>query len=512
MARREPVSAVARAAARRWRRLSLRARLSLGLVLVAGVGLVVADVVIYGQVQSYLFSQVDSELTTALQTVESQLNPGGSLFGGNFGFGRDTPPGTCGAIIDSAGTVLETPAARLDGPPPNFPASLRTPSRSPTPRYFSVGAEGDPSFQYQVLAQPVVIHELAGFSETPGYAVVAIPLTSLDKTLNQLVAIDVAVSAVVLVVLAVLGMVVVRVGMRPLGEIERTASAIAAGDLSRRVERADEHTEIGRLGASLNVMLTQIEQAFAKQQASEARLRQFLADASHELRTPLTSIRGYSELFRRGAAERPRDLASAMRRIEDEAARMGVLVDDLLLLARLDQGRPLERADTDFAEIAREVTADTAVVEPTRPISFEAAEPIVVLGDEQRLRQAVANLLHNALEHTPANTPVEVGVRVEGDWAVLTVTDHGPGIPAEHLPRIFERFYRADPSRTRESGGMGLGLAIVASIAEAHGGSARAASEMGVGTTFTIELPLAGLPADERDGDRAQPGPEEFPI
>jgi len=159
----------------------------------------------------------------------------------------------------------------------------------------------------------------------------------------------------------------------------------------------------------------------------------------------------------------------------------------------------------------REVTADTAVVEPTRPISFEATEPIVVLGDEQRLRQAVANLLQNALEHTPADTPVEVGVRVDGERAVLTVTDHGPGIPAEHLPRIFERFYRADPSRTRESGGMGLGLAIVASIAEAHGGSARAASEVGVGTTFTFELPLAGRCAEERDGDRAQQEPEEPP-
>jgi two-component system OmpR family sensor kinase len=511
MAKSQPLSATVRAISRRWRRLSLRARLSLGLVLVAGMGLVVADVVIYSQVQSYLLNQVDSELGSALQTVESQLNPGAGLFGGNFGFGRNTPSGTCGAIIDPAGVVLETPAARLDGPAPNFPASLRTPSRSPTPRYFSVGAEGDPSFQYQVLAQPVIIRAAAGFVETPGYAVVAIPLTSLDNTLNQLVAIDLAVSAAVLVVLAVLGMVVVRVGMRPLGEIERTASAIAAGDLSRRIERADEHTEVGRLGASLNEMLTQIEQAFAKQQASEARLRQFLADASHELRTPLTSIRGYSELFRRGAAERPRDLASAMRRIEDEAARMGVLVDDLLLLARLDQGRPLERAETDFAGIVREVTADTAVVEPTRPISFEATEPIVVLGDEQRLRQAVANLLQNALEHTPADTPVEVGVRVDGERAVLTVTDHGPGIPAEHLPRIFERFYRADPSRTRESGGMGLGLAIVASIAEAHGGSARAASEVGVGTTFTFELPLAGRCAEERDGDRAQQEPEEPP-
>jgi len=298
------------------------------------------------------------------------------------------------------------------------------------------------------------------------------------------------------------------VGMRPLVEIERTAGAIAAGDLSRRVVDADEHTEVGRLGASLNEMLSQIEQAFAKQQASEARLRQFLADASHELRTPLTSIRGYSELFRRGAAERPKDLASAMRRIEDEAERMGVLVEDLLLLARLDQGRPLERNPVDLAAIAREVVADATVLETGRPITVEASSPVVVLGDEQRLRQVVANLVRNALDHTPAGTPVEVRVGVETTRAVLTVTDHGPGIAPEHLPRIFERFYRADASRARESGGMGLGLAIVASIAEAHGGSARVESEMGSGATFIVEIPLEEpAPASAEDSSSpTEPG------
>ncbi len=492
----------------RLRRMSLRARLSLGLVLIVGVGLVVADIVIYQQVQSYLVGQVDSELNTALPSVVAQLRSGGT-FQGNFGFGPDTPSGTCGALIDSTGIVVETPVASLDGPAPDFPSSLRNPSSSSTARYFSVGAEGDPSFRYQVLAQPVIISSRGGFGgQAPGYAVVAIPLTSLDNTLSRLVTIDLAVSAVVLLALAVLGLVVVRVGMRPLGEIERTAAAIAAGDLSRRVERSDAHTEVGRLGASLNEMLAQIEQAFAQQQASEARLRQFLADASHELRTPLTSIRGYSELFRRGASDRPKDLASAMRRIEDEAARMGVLVDDLLLLARLDQGRPLERAPVDLVAIAREVTADLAVIEPERPITFEASTPIIVSGDEQRLRQAVANLIHNALDHTPAGTPVEIAVRVDGDRAVLTVADHGPGIPPEHLPRVFERFYRADPSRTRQSGGLGLGLAIVLSITEAHGGTTRAESEMGRGATFIVELPIASRPADAGDVDPAAPASE----
>jgi two-component system OmpR family sensor kinase len=505
------VSALVTVVATRLRRLSLRARLSLGLVLVVGVGLVIADVVIYNQVQSYLVSQVDSELQTALPSVVNQLSRfGGGSFSGNIGFGPDTPGGTCGAYIVSSGIVAETPASSLEGPPPRFPASLRTPSSSGTASYFSVGAEGDPSFRYQVLAQPVIIRNLAGFgSATAGYAVVAIPLTSLDKTLSQLVTIDLVVSAAVLVVLAALGLAVVRVGMRPLGEIERTASAIAAGDLSRRVGNADEHTEVGRLGASLNEMLGQIEGAFAQQRASEARLRQFLADASHELRTPLTSIRGYSELFRRGAASRPKDLASAMRRIEDEAARMGVLVDDLLLLARLDQGRPLERAPIDLAAIAQEVTADAAIVEPERPITFSARAPIEVLGDEPRLRQAIGNLIRNAFDHTPSGTAVEVDVRVEGDRAVLAVTDHGPGISPQHLPRIFERFYRADASRNRESGGMGLGLAIVASIAEAHGGSARVDSELGAGATFVVELPLASRPAEPAVGGHSPSGAGE---
>ena len=502
---RERASGVGSVITGRWHRLSLRARLSVALVVVVGIGLVVADVVIYREVQAYLTGQVDSELQTALPTVVGQLKTGGGPFSPNFDFGPDTPAGTCGALVTPSGILVETPSSSLEGPPPELPASLLTPALSSTERYFSVGTVKDPSFHYRVLAQPAFING------APGYAVVAIPLTALDNTLGQLVTIDLVVSAALLVVLAVLVLVVVRVGMRPLVEIERTAGAIAAGDMSRRVVPADEHTEVGRLGASLNEMLAQIEQAFANQQASEQRLRQFLADASHELRTPLTSIRGYSELFRRGAADRPEDLSSAMRRIEDEATRMGALVDDLLLLARLDQGRPLERVPVDLAEVAREVTADAAVVDPGRAITLEASPPTVVLGDEPRLRQAVANLVRNALDHTPPGTPIEVAVRAEGPRAVLTVTDHGPGIAPEHLARIFERFYRADPSRTRESGGMGLGLAIVSSIAEAHDGSARVENNAASGATFVLELPLVARRADADTGDRDSPEAERPP-
>jgi len=477
------------AVSRPLRRLSLRARLAVGLVLVVAVGLVVADVIVFDEIQSYLYGQVDQELVTALTPVKAQLSGGGGPFA-TFSFGRATPPGTYGAAIDTSGVVKETPTGDLIGPPPVLPQSLLSSPRTARAVHFTTSASSGSSLRYRVLAQPVILNFI-GSPPRLGYAVVAIPLRSLDDTLGRLVTIDIIVSAVVLAALAAVGYVVVRVGMRPLAEIERTAGAIAAGDLSQRVERQDDRTEVGRLGASLNEMLGKIEHAFSEQRASEDRLRQFLADASHELRTPITSIRGYSELFRRGAASRPQDLASSMRRIEDEATRMGVLVDDLLLLARLDQGRPLEKAPVDLAEIATDVVADASVVAPNRPVTIDAVPPVVVIGDEMRLRQMVENLVRNAFEHTPALTPIFIRVDAEGDLAVLTVSDQGPGVSEEHRGRIFERFYRADPSRTRASGGAGLGLSIVASIAEAHGGSARLDPDNGKGATFIVEIPLA---------------------
>jgi two-component system OmpR family sensor kinase len=284
---------------------------------------------------------------------------------------------------------------------------------------------------------------------------------------------------------------VVRLGLRPLEEIGETASHIAAGDLTRRVERAEPRTEVGRLGLALNAMLSRIEEAFAERKASEERLRRFLADASHELRTPLTSIRGYAELFRRGADSRPEDLAKSMDRIEQESARMGLLVDDLLLLARLDQGRPIERDHVDLAALAADAVTDARAIDPNRDITLEAPPSAALEGDEVRLRQVTANLLSNALMHTPPGTPIEVRVAVDGTHATLEVADHGPGLHPDDVARVFERFYRSDPSRTRESGGAGLGLSIVKAIAEAHGGSVEVVTAPGQGATFKVALPLA---------------------
>ncbi len=322
--------------------------------------------------------------------------------------------------------------------------------------------------------------------------IIGVPLTEVNATLRRLLMIELAVGAATLGGLALLALWLVRIGLRPLEQIGETADAIAAGDLSQRVADENPRTEIGRLGRTLNAMLGRIEESFEERRRNEERLRQFVADASHELQTPLTSVRGYAELFRRGAAQRPDDLATTMRRIEAEATRMGVLVDDLLLLARLDQGRPMDDERLDLTALVSDLVADARVVEPDRPFAEESDGPVWVRGDDARLRQVVGNLLSNARAHTPAGAPVTVRTLVRGGEAVIEVADRGPGLVPEHAARVFERFFRADPSRARTSGGSGLGLSIVSSIAEAHGGRAEVSSTPGDGATFRVVLPLAG--------------------
>ena len=272
---------------------------------------------------------------------------------------------------------------------------------------------------------------------------------------------------------------------------------------------ADPRTEVGSLGRSLNAMLAQIEQAFDERRRSEQRLRRFVADASHELRTPLTSVRGFAELFRRGAAERPDDLALVMARIEAEAERMGVLVEDLLLLARLDSGRPLDVVEIDPATIVAELAEDALLLHPQRPLALHADGDCRVQGDPLRLRQAVVNLLANARQHTPEGTPIDLAVERRGDDVVIEVADRGPGLGDAADGRLFERFYRADPSRARASGGAGLGLSITAAILEAHGGSVEAANREGGGAVFRLVLPAVARPARPaaagQAGEAAQP-------
>jgi two-component system OmpR family sensor kinase len=274
-----------------------------------------------------------------------------------------------------------------------------------------------------------------------------------------------------------------------------TAAAIAGGNLSLRVVDADPRTELGRLGGALNEMLGQIETALVARAASESRLRRFVADAAHELRTPLTSLRGYAELYRSGALADEAGVSNAMGRIEAEGARMSRLVDDLLLLARMDQQRGLELKPVDVVALANEAVADFRAVDPERPVSTTAIGSVVVQGDRIRLRQVLDNLLTNTRIHTPAVTPVRVEVAAVKDAVEIRVADEGPGIAPEDQERIFERFWRADPARARKTGGSGLGLAIVASLVEAHGGTVSVESAPGKGTTFVVRIPVSDASA-----------------
>jgi two-component system OmpR family sensor kinase len=472
----------------RLQRVSLRARLVAGLIAVVLVGLVAGNILIFENIESYLLGGVDNQLATAVPSVTHSLDLQQPIT-----FNANVPSGTYGAAYTTSGARVlfnqdfSAPVPSLSDSTIQALAKSAANSSSGDSTYITVGSVGAPSYEYRIVASSVEI--LTTLEHVPGVAIVAIPLAPMNSTLHKLISVDLAVGAALLVLLGLLGYFVVRVGLRPLGDIEETAGAIADGDLTRRVDREDASTEVGRLGASLNVMLATIEHSFNEQAASENRLRQFLADASHELRTPVTSIRGYAELFRRGAAERPDDLATAMRRIEDESIRMGTLVDDLLLLARLDQGRPLEMVPVDLALIAADGVSDAEVLAPDREVVLDVEGPLTVLGDEQRLRQVVGNLLQNAIRHTRAGTRVTLRAGRTGGDVFLSVIDEGPGIAPEHLEHIFERFYRADPSRTRESGGAGLGLSIVASIVDSLGGKATATSVIGHGATFTVTLP-----------------------
>jgi two-component system OmpR family sensor kinase len=338
-----------------------------------------------------------------------------------------------------------------------------------------------------------------------GLTTVAIDLSDVQHTLTSLVWLQLAIGAAVLAVVGIASFAVVQRSLRPLAEVEQTAAAIASGQLDRRVPERDPRTEVGRLSQALNGMLAQIQEALAssessaeKARGSEDRMRRFITDASHELRTPLTTIRGFAELYRQGAA---RDVAMLLSRIESEASRMGLLVDDLLLLARLDVQRPLEHHRVDLLALASDAVHDGRAMDPGRTITMEVLDgpgTPEVLGDEARIRQVLSNLVANALQHTPESADVTVRVGTDGDDAVLEVADQGPGMNREDASRVFERFYRTDSSRARASGGTGLGLSIVESLVRAHGGVVSVTTAPGEGCRFRVTLPrISEAPAHE---------------
>ena len=467
--------------------MSLRARVLVVVVLVtAAVALTIGGVT-YFSLRAFLLQRVDQQLDAAHRPLVRAILQERTVSAGDL---AALAPGLYIELRDLEGDVALRATLPLADQEPDMPP---LPRDLPTPDTFAAARDGD-EVVYRTIEGPgrlpryrVATYRLAGQNPTMA---LALPLDDLDSTLRRLLLVEVAVTIGALAAGAAVARSLVRLGLRPLDDIAATAAAIAAGDLTRRVTREEATTEVGRLGSALNVMLGQIESAFAERRASEEQLRRFVADASHELRTPLTSIRAYAELFDRGAESRPEDLARLLRGIENEASRMGVLVDDLLLLARLDQGRELETAPVDLGAIAAEAVDAARAVDPDRPLRLQVDGSVEVPGDRGRLRQVIDNLLANVRAHTPAGTPAMVHVEASEGVAVLTVADHGPGLPMADRQRVFERFFRADPSRTRDAGGAGLGLAIVAAITNAHGGRARVDETPGGGAAFRIELPV----------------------
>jgi two-component system, OmpR family, sensor kinase len=508
-----------------WRRTPLWLRLITTVLALSAVALTVTGVFGARLLRGYLTERVDDQLVAQSSAIVEFFNEGRPelVVSGEYHITRQNLTGEA---------VDHWPSKLLGSAAPELPALTPTEAIDRGGQPFAVeAARGNSSWRAVAIPLP----------DRSGTILIASSLDEVDATVHRVSTINLLVGGLVLGGLAVAGYSMVRTALRPLTRIEHTAAAIAGGDLSRRVPDDDPGTEVGRLGLALNTMLEQIETAFRAQAASETtartseqKMRRFVADASHELRTPLTSIRGFAELHRQGAVTDPAEVSRLLGRIEDEAKRMGLLVDDLLLLARLDQQRPFQRAPVDLLAVAadaveaaratapdREIVLDTTVLPDGSGAAADGGDdddegngggsgegdgetaPLVVAGDEPRLRQVVANLLDNALSYSPAGTPITMAVgTAERDGhalACMEVRDRGAGLSAEQAERVFERFYRTDKARSRAHGGTGLGLSIVAAITAAHGGNVEVDTAPGDGATFRVLLPLAAAPTEPPD-------------
>ena len=479
------------------RGVSLRTRVMATAALLVALTSLVTAILGTTLLRSYLLSRADSQLqgfaSVATRIVErQQLRPADSSRP------QTLPAQFLVEVVKADGQITTAggPLGAKDGP------QLSAAQLSDVGKPFTAGAAGTSGDSWRVL-----VERLSG----EGHLVIAYSLDGIDSTVTRLEIADAMAAAAAIVLLAGLGLPLVRASLRPLREIESTAAAIAGGDLSRRIDHAPGNTEVGRLADALDTMLASIEAAYlaraegeARALQSQERMRRFIADASHELRTPLTSVRGLAEYgLQQGDGAGAEELLRLMGLIVGEAGRMGRLVDDLLLLARFDAGRALERGPVDLASIAAGAVQQARIVAAGRPITLEAAEPVIVDADAGRLRQVIDNLIGNAIQHTPPGTPVAVSVSSEPGSGRLTVADSGPGMTREQASHVFERFYRTDSARTRARGGTGLGLAIAASLAAAHGGELTVDTEPGRGAAFHLRLPQAAafqLAADESQG------------
>jgi two-component system OmpR family sensor kinase len=517
--------------------VSLRLRLLVAVGLISVVALVVADFATYSALRTSLYNQVDQQLAQHPVRLDLLIDPvtgavvldncpspnkfdnGGQVVSGNGAVGNSGPGPNAGGntfpnvfgisyvslVKPTGGAVdgIECPAFVGDHAyRPQLPATITGFTSKPDGTqvaYFTTPsiASNGPAFRVQAT-------KIGGSGPLGGDIVVqAQAIADQTSTLHTLFLTEFAVTAGAIVLALVGGWWLVRLGLRPLEDVEATADSIAAGNLDQRVPGANEPTEVGRLARALNVMLERIQTAFDARVRSETRLkqneqhlRQFVADASHELRTPIAAVSAYAELFERGAGTRSEDLPRIASGIRIETARMDRLVSDLLTLARLDEGVPVDREPVELVALVSEAVNTATAVGPEWPVQFWAARPVEVMGDKDRLRQVIDNLLANVRAHTPEGTSTTVRIDVIGDEAEVEVRDTGPGMSGDEASRVFERFYRADPARSRISGGSGLGLSIVSAIVEAHEGTVTAISAPGEGMTVTVRIPTSAIPSD----------------
>lgn len=467
--------------------MKLQTRLVLTFSLLLLVVVAVVGIVVVGSTRNVLVGAIDEDLAVIQAGIRDKfLNSTDLLAQVTLAVDPNRPsvksPQALVIVDVQERTVEGQPSGFTDAPDP-LP-NIETFASLIAKGEISTIASEDSSLNYRAFAWA---------TDTGEIGVWAVPLAEVDAAVSDLVR-TFAVTAVIVAVLGALATwFAVRRELRPVDQMVETATAIAAGDLSQRVDVVHSSTELGRLGTALNEMLVQIEDAITEEQNAKARLTDFVADASHELRTPIAAVLGYSELYRQGALAESKDIDNAMRRIGTETSRMERLVGDLLLLARLDRQQAIKPTSVNFTEVVRDAVTNSQAIDANYPITFDVVGSLRVLGDEQRLSQVVANLLANARVHTPKGTSVTVSLTEKEQRVILDVVDDGPGLPEEDSEKLFERFYRIDSSRSRDTGGVGLGLAIVAAIVAAHDGTIEAGNQDGHGARVTVSLPSVGV-------------------
>lgn len=469
---------------------SLRNRLIAGVLILSAIGFIGAGFGSQALLKNYLLKQVDDQLLSVVGGTADRLDRAGieSEHDDDAAETRVRPITPLNRVPTSISVTVLDPFGNLIG---GIGGDLNSNEITDYVKGLlpgQVAAFGEKPFTLEAPGADFRIATTV-LPSSLGSVIVAQSLEDFDNTTHQISVVFLIFGGIVLLFIAIASRQVIKIGMKPLEKMEATAEQIAAGDLSARLDNFEPDTEVGRLSTSLNVMLSRIEESFAARTASEEKLRRFVADASHELRTPLTAIRGFAELHRQGAVPEGEPTKELVARIEKESMRMGFLVEDLLMLARLDQSRELEMTDVDLSNLVKEAAASAQASSPEHIITTEVDDNVHTQGDADKIYQVITNLLANARAHTPAGTLIKVVAHSTADGAVVSVIDNGPGLAPEDQEKIFERFYRVDPSRQRNSKeGSGLGLSIVDAVMRAHGGSVSVASELGKGATFTLHF------------------------